>query len=198
MVNSSFAQNFKKEIIKGNEAYKKSQFDQATASYQKVLAKTPDNTAFYNLGNSLYKNNKLDEALQAYDNSVRTAPNNNLKSRAYYNGGVTLQKQNKIQECIKAYKNTLKLNPNDEDARQNLQRALMQQKQQEKKENKDKKEDKKDQDKKDEQQPKPQPSKISKQDAEEKLKSLLEKEKDLQDRLHKVKTASPDKPKKDW
>ncbi len=196
--NFSFAQTVKKEIIKGNEAYKKSQYDQAAASYKKVLANTPNNTAYYNLGNALYKKDKLDEALQAYDNGVRTAPNNTLKSRAYYNGGVTLQKQNKIQECIKAYKNTLKLNPDDEDARQNLQRALMQQKQQEKKEKKDKKDDKKDQDKKDDQQPKPQPSKISKQDAEEKLKSLLEHEKELQDRLHKVKTASPEKPKKDW
>ncbi len=198
LANFAFSQTVKKEIIKGNEAYKKSQYDQAAASYKKVLANTPNNTAYYNLGNALYKNNKLDEALQAYDNGVRTAPNNTLKSRAYYNGGVTLQKQNKIQECIKAYKNTLKLNPDDEDARQNLQRALIRQKQQEKKEKKDKKDDKKDQDKKDDQQPKPQPSKISKQDAEEKLKSLLEHEKNLQDRLHKVKMASPEKPKKDW
>ena len=45
----------------------------------------------------------------------------------------------------------------------------------------------------------PQPSKISKQDAEEKLKSLLENEKALQDKLHKIKgAASPDKPEKDW
>ena len=47
--------------------------------------------------------------------------------------------------------------------------------------------------------PKPQPSKISKQDAEEKLKSLLENEKALQDKLPKLKAAaSPDKPEKDW
>ena len=198
---SSFSQNVNKEIIKGNEAYKKTQYDQAALTYQKALSKAPNNTtAYYNLGNSLYKKDKLDDALQAYDNSARTAPDNNIKAKAYYNGGVTLQKQNKIGECIKAYKNTLKLNPNDEDARQNLERALMQQKQkQQKQDQKDKKkqqEQDKKEDKKDE--PKPQPSKISKQDAEEKLKSLLEHEKDLQDKLHKVRTASPDKPKKDW
>jgi hypothetical protein len=94
------------------------------------------------------------------------------------------------------------LNANDEDARQNLQRALMEQKKQEDK--KDKKPDpKKNPDKKDQQkkdtEPKPKPSKISKQDAEEKLKSLLEKEKALQDKLHKIKGAeAPNKPEKDW
>ena len=73
---------------------------------------------------------------------------------------------------------------------------MQQQKKEDQKNNKDKKDQNKDQDKKEE--PKPQPSKISKQDAEEKLKSLLEHEKNLQDKLHKVKTNAADKPKKDW
>ncbi len=100
-----------------------------------------------------------------------------------------------MPECIDAYKNALKLEPNDEEARQNLQRALMQQKQQknpeDQKEKKEKKEDQK-------QQPKPQPSRISKRDAEEKLKSLSEHEKNLQEKLRKVKVASPNQPEKDW
>ena len=140
----------------------------------------------------------MDAALKAYDNTAKTAPRNDLKEKAYYNGGVVLQSQNKLTECIRAYKNALKLDPNDEEARQNLERALQKQKQQQKQDQKDNKQnkDQKNQDKKDE--PKPQPSKISKQDAEEKLKSLLEHEKDLQDKLHKVKANSTDKPKKDW
>jgi hypothetical protein len=40
---------------------------------------------------------------------------------------------------------------------------------------------------------------MSKQDAEEKLKSLLENEKRLQDKLHKIKGApQPNSPEKDW
>ncbi|MDQ6757484.1 MAG: VWA domain-containing protein [Bacteroidota bacterium] len=199
--NTSFAQTIKKDIIKGNTAYKKRQYTQAIGAYQSALKRSPKNTtAFYNLGNALYKTNKLDDALKAYDNTVQTARNNALKENGYYNGGVTLQKQNKLPECIKAYKNALKLAPQDEEARQNLERALMQMKQQQKqdqnKKDQNKNDQKKNQDKKEE--PKPQPSKISKQDAEEKLKSLLDHEKDLQDKLHKVRTASPDKPKKDW
>ncbi len=193
-----FSQNTKKEIIKGNEAYKKKEYNEAAASYQKALKRSPENaTAFYNLGNALYKTEKLDGALKSYDNTVQTTKLNAVKERAYYNGGVVLQTQKKLPECIKAYKNALKLDPNDEEARQNLQRALKQQQQQDQKnKNQDKKDQKNDQNKKDE--PKPQPSKISKQDAEEKLKTLLEKEKALQDKLHKVKESSTDKPKKDW
>lgn len=197
----SFSQSTKKEIIKGNDAYKKKQYSEAAGAYQNALKKSPENTtAFYNLGNALYKINKPEDALKAYDNTVQTAGTNNLKQNAYYNGGVVLQSQKKLPECIKAYKNALKLNPKDEDARQNLERALQQQKEQQKQDQKDKKQnqDNKDQKQNKDDQPKPQPSKISKQDAEEKLKSLLEHEKELQDKLHKTGVASPDKPKRDW
>ena len=198
--NISFSQSIKKEIIKGNEAYKKKQYNEAAGAYEKALKRSPENaTAFYNLGNALYKTNKPDDALKSYDNTTKVAPANDMKQKAYYNGGVVLQSQKKLPECIKAYKNALKLDPNDEDARQNLERAMQQLKQQQKqdqKDNKQNKDQKKKQDQKDE--PKPQPSKISKQDAEEKLKSLLEHEKDLQDKLHKVKGNSSDNPKKDW
>lgn len=195
-----YSQSTKKEIIKGNDAYKKKQYNDAAGAYQKALKKSPENTtAFYNLGNALYKTNKVDDALKAYDNTVQTATNNTMKQKAYYNGGVVLQSQNKLPECIKAYKNALKLDPNDEDARQNLERALQQLKQQQQQNQKDQKQNKdQKKDKNKNEEPKPQPSKISKQDAEEKLKSLLEHEKDLQDKLHKVRSNSTDKPKKDW
>jgi len=197
--NISFSQSIKKQIIKGNDAYKKKQYNEAAVAYQKALTKSPDPTAYYNLGNTLYKTGKPDEALKSYDNTVQTAKTNPVKEKAFYNGGVVLQSQNKLGECIKAYKNALKLDPNDEDARQNLQRALQQQKQQQQQDQKDKKKDQKDQkDQNKKEEPKPQPSKISKQDAEEKLKSLLEHEKNLQDKLHKVKANATDKPKKDW
>ena len=199
ITNISFSQSAKKEIVKGNDAYKKKQYNEAVAAYQKALKKSPNPTAYYNLGNTLYKTGKPEGALQSYDYTVKYAKTDPVKEKAFYNGGVVLQSQNKLGECIKAYKNALKLDPNDEDARQNLQRALQQQKQQQQQDQKDKKDKKdqnKDKDKKDE--PKPQPSKISKQDAEEKLKSLLEHEKDLQDKLHKVKANATDKPKKDW
>ena len=206
----SKAQNDKELINKGNEAYEKKEYDDAVKNYQQAAEKNPVNpTAKYNLGNALYKNNKTEEAVQAYDGALSNATSNTDKAKAFYNKGVVLQNNKKLPECIEAYKNALKLNPQDEDARQNLQKALQQQKEQQKKEDKDKKEEKKPKDDKkqkekdkpkdeEKQQPKPQPSKLTKQDAEEKLKALLQQEKNLQDKLRKVNTATSANPEKDW
>ena len=210
---ATFAQNEKKILKKGNEAYEKKEYDKAITNYKDVVGKNPANaTAQFNLGNALYKTKKTDEAISAYDNALLNAGTKEDKSKAYYNKGVVLQKNDKLPDCIDAYKNALKLNPDDEDARQNLQRALVRQKQQQQQQQKEKKdkEQKKpreDQDKKNKQkpkdedkndQPKPQPSKLSKQDAEEKLKALLQQEKNLQDKLKKVNSATLGKPEKDW
>ncbi len=202
---ASFGQNTNNIIAKGNEAYKNNDYDKAEVYYDDAQKKDEKNTtASYNIGNVFYRKEKTDEAVNAFDNTIKNSTDNNVKQKAFYNKGVTYQKANKLPECILAYKNALILNPNDEDARQNLERALKEQKKQEdKNDKKNKKDKKKDQDKKDQQkkdqEPRPKPSKISKQDAEEKLKSLLEKEKALQDKLHKIKGADAlNKPDKDW
>ena len=198
---SSFSQNTKSAIIKGNIAYKENNFSAAEKEYRDALKGSEKNViADYNLGNTLYRKDNAEEAAKSYDNAIQNTNDNAIKQQAFYNKGVAYQKAKKLPECIIAYKNALILNPNDEDARQNLQRALKEQ-QQNQKENKDKKQQPKNQKKNNQQQnePKPQPSKISKQDAEEKLKSLLENEKALQDKLHKMKgAASPNSPEKDW
>jgi len=195
------AQSNKETIKQGNEAYGKKDYPAAATEYNKVVQKDPDNVvAQYNLGNALYKSEKKEEAINAYDKSISKLTKPVEKSNAYYNKGVVLQNDNKIPECIEAYKNALKLDPNNEDARQNLQKALKKQQEQKQQDQKDKKdEDKEKQKNKDQQQkPKPQPSKMNKKDAEEKLKALLQKEKNLQDKLHKVNANAPNKPEKDW
>ena len=204
---SSNAQSAKKSIVSGNRAYIENRFDEAEEDYRAALKKSEnDVTANYNLGNTLYRKDKTEEAAKAYDHVIAHTEDNTLKQQAFYNKGVALQKANKLPESILAYKNALILNPDDEDARQNLQRAMQQQKQEEKK-NKDNKEDKKDnkQDKQDQKkqqekdkEPKPQPSRLTQKQAEEKLKSLFENEKALQDKLNKIKGVAPNNPEKDW
>ena len=206
---NSYGQSAKDKIVKGNRAYMENRFDEAEEDYRAALQKSgKDVTANFNLGNTLYRKENSEEAVKAYDNVIAHSEDNKLKQQAFYNKGVALQKANKLPESILAYKNALILNPNDEDARQNLQRAMHQQKQEEKK-NKDNKEDKKEnkqdkeeQKKKEDQQkdkePKPQPSKLTQKQAEEKLKSLFENEKALQDKLNKIKGVAPNNPEKDW
>lgn len=208
---NSFAQKDNAIIKKGNELYNKQDFEKAANQYLKVIEKSPYNeVAQFNLGNALYKSNKPDEAVTAFDNAISQSKNKDKKAQEYYNKGVVQQNNKKLPECIESYKNALKLNPADEDARQNLQKALLQQKEQQKKQEQDKKKNKpkedekqkekqkpKDEEKKNDE-PKPQPSKLSKQDAEEKLKALLQQEKNLQDKLKKVNAAAANKPEKDW
>jgi tetratricopeptide (TPR) repeat protein len=209
---SSFGQSPKESIIKGNKSYKENNFDAAENAYRDALKNSDTNvTASYNLGNVLYRKDNTEEAVKSYDNAIANAKSNAIKQEAFYNKGVALQKAKKLPECITAYKNALILNPNDEDARQNLQRALKEQQQQQKQQQQNKNQNKnqnKDQNKNQNQnkqdqkknnEPQPQQSKLTKQDAEEKLKSLLQNEKELQDKLHKIKGAPvPNSPEKDW
>jgi Ca-activated chloride channel family protein len=207
---SSFSQDVRKDLFNGNRAYKENNYNAAEDKYRDALKKSENNvTANYNLGNVLYKKDKTEDAVKAYDDAISHAEDNTVKQKAYYNKGVAYQKAKKLPECITAYKNALILNPRDEDARQNLQRALKDQRQQQQqnpKQNKDQKKQqeqqqqkKQDNNQKKDKQPQPPPSKISKQDAEEKLKSLLQNEKELQDKLHKLKGApAPNSPEKDW
>ncbi|MEO6550524.1 MAG: VWA domain-containing protein [Ferruginibacter sp.] len=207
---AGFAQNDNSFLRKGNEAYKNNQYEVAGENYKKAAEKNPANQkAQFNLGNAFYKSKKPEDAVLAYDAAIQNSMLPAEKSGAFYNKGVVLQNQKKLPECIAAYKSSLRLNPADEDARLNLQKALLQQKQQQQKDQKDNKDQKKpkdDQQKKDQQKPedkkddlpKPQQSKMTKKEAEEKLKALLQQEKALQDKLRKVNAASPEKPEKDW
>ena len=206
---NSYGQSAKDKIVKGNKAYTENRFDEAESDYRAALKKSEnDATANYNLGNTLYRKDNTEEAAKAYDDVIAHTDNNTFKQQAFYNKGVTMQKAKKLPESIIAYKNALMLNPDDEDARQNLQRAMQEQKQQDKK-NQENKQDKKDnkqdnqdqkkkQDREKDKEPKPQPSKLTQKQAEEKLKSLFENEKALQDKLNKIKGVAPQNPEKDW
>lgn len=196
--NFVFAQQQDKITMKeGNEAYKKNDFKKAGEAYKQVLSKDPANpVAQYNLGNANYRSDKKDEAIESYEIASKKLEAPVDKSNAYYNKGVVLQNDKKLKECIDAYKNALKLAPDNDDARQNLQKALQQQKQEQQKQEQ-KKQDQKQQQKQ-QQEPKPQPSRLTKQDADNKLKALSQQEKNLQDKLHKVNATSVNKPEKDW
>ena len=199
------AQSENENIKVGNDAYKKNDYDNALKNYDVAIKKNDANaTAQFNLGNALYKKDKKEDALNAYEKAATTMKLPVEKSNVAYNKGVVLQNDKKLEDCIVNYKNALKLDPNNVDARHNLQIALKKQKEdkqkqdeQDKKNNKDKnkKDDNKD---KNDEQPKPQQSNLTKKDAEQKLQALMQKEKELQDKLHKVNASSPNKPEKDW
>jgi len=189
------------EVMKGNRYYKEGNYDKAEEAYQKALSKKENLIARYNLGNTLYKKESIDDAVKSFDGVINSTDNPELKTKALYNKGVLLHKGNRLTEAIDAYKQALRLNPDDEEVRKNLQLALQQKKQQEpkqqqKKEQKEQKQKKKKEEPKPEQ-PKPQKSKLTKKQAEQYLKALEQKERELQEKVRK-RTAVPNQPEKDW
>ena len=178
------------EIQAGNDFYKQKNFEQAEVQYNKAISKEPsNNTANFNLANTLYRCNKQDDAIKKLDVLVANEKEENLRSKEYYNKGVILSAQKKLEESIEAYKNTLRLNPADKDARENLQKALLELK---KKNPPKKKEDKKKQEKK-QQQPK-----MNQKEALQRLKLLEQKEKEVQQRMQKEKSKTGGGQVKDW
>lgn len=182
-----FAQQEKPLVMKGNELYKQQQYDKAADEYKKATdVNDKDPKAFYNLGNALYKSKKTDQAEKAYDEAAKNAKEPGGKSRSVYNKGVALTRQSKLQESIDAYKAALRLVSTDEEARQNLQKALNELKKQEQQKQQQNK-DNKSQDK-NKQNPDQQPenkSKLNKKQVEQMLNSLRQEEKKLQQGVQK-------------
>lgn len=207
----SFAQDEKKYVREGNEAYKNGKYKEAEKRYQKSVEKNNGSyRAAFNLGDAYYKQGKYTEAANQFEMLTNKTTNKDTLAKAYHNMGNALLKSKKFEESVDAYKKALKNNSKDEDARYNLSYAmkmLQQQQQQQKqdkdnKDNKDKKDDKKDkqdkdqqnQDKKDEQKNKEQQeqqakNQISKEDAQRLLDALNNDEKNVQDKLKKKKSV---------
>ncbi len=181
--------NFIKE---GNEFYRLQQFVAAATSYNNAIANDPQNTtAKFNLANTLVKQGKETEAMKIYAEIAADSKGAELKSKAYYNKGAVLSKQKKLEESIEAYKDALRNNPNDKEARENLQKALLELKKKNPPQNKDEQ-------KKKQQQNKQQKPKISQKEAEQRLKLLEQKEKEVQQRLQKQKATGSGSLPKDW
>jgi tetratricopeptide (TPR) repeat protein len=203
------AQKENATIRKGNRYYKEQKFDESQKQYQQALQQSPDNAAAdYNLGNAQYRKNSFEEAAKSFDDASAHADNKDIKEKSFYNKGVASVKQKKLEESIVAWKDALKLNPADDEARDNLQKALMEQKdkqqqqkdnkkQEDKKQDNTKQEDKK-QDQKKQEQPQQQQSRLSKQKVEQYLKALEQKEKDVQDKMNQNKMKTLSQPEKDW
>ena len=188
---AAYSQDENELVLKGNNAYKQKQYSKAADYYEKAAKlEGSTTTPVYNLGNALYKNGKKDEALQVYDNVLKRSKLQLEHSAVLYNKGVVYQNSDKLDECIDAYKKALIINPGDEDARQNLQKALRQKKPREQQEQKN-------QDQKNKQQNQQQ-SRLSNKEAEDKLKALMQQEKKIQEKMKKANAGAVEKPEKDW
>ena len=176
----AFAQSIEENINKGNNYYSIGQYELAEKLYRDALEDDPENRiAQHNLANALYRQKKYKEAEEVLNGIVAESKENIVRSAAHYNNGVMKTKQKDLEGSIEDYKNALRLNPDDQQARENLQKALLELKQ------------KQQQQQKDQQQNKSSQSNINKKQAEQKLEELEEKEKKIQQRMQNQKGGTP-------
>lgn len=204
-------------IRKGNRFFNDSVFVDAEVNYRKALEVNPKSTvSMYNLGNTLSQQKKSKEAMEQYVAASNIEKDKGKLSQIYHNMGVSFQSDKDYAKAVEAYKMSLRNNPKDDETRYNLALAqkLLKDQQQNQDQNKDqnkedqqKQEDRKDQNKqndqnKDQQQPPPKPEKkddkMSKENAEQLLNSVMQDEKDVQDKVKKQQVLQGGRLEKDW
>lgn len=173
---------------KGNEFYKKNNFNEAEIAYRKGILSEPKSLpGNYNLANTLYKQNKFREANILLDSLSKKTNDKNLLSKVYHNMGNSHFKNKEYEKSIESFKRSLKLKPDDDETRYNLAYAMnMLRKQKEnrdKKSNSNKSESKLN--KENNSEPKKQNNRINKEEAERMLDALNRDEKDLRKKMKK-------------
>ena len=219
MAVSVSAQKAERDFIrKGNRFFKDSVYVDAEVNYRKALEANPQSTvSMFNLGNTLTQQNKLQEAMEQYVGATKVEKGKSNLAQIYHNMGVIFHSQKDYAKAVEAYKQSLRNNPKDDETRYNLalaQKMLKDQQQDQQNQNQDqnnqdqqKDEDKKDQNKQDQkqnqdQQQKSQPEKkdneMSKENAEQLLNSVMQDEKDIQDKVKKQQVLQGGRLEKDW
>lgn len=205
-------------IRKGNRLFNDSVFVDAEVNYRKAMEVNPKSTvSMYNLGNTLSQQQKFQDAMEQYVSASNIEKDKMKLAQIYHNMGVLFQAGKDYAKAVDAYKMSLRNNPTDHETRYNLalaQKMLKDQQQnqdqnkdqnkdQEKQDqNKDKQNDQKQDQKKEEQQPpksEKQNNQMSKENAEQLLNSVMQDEKDVQDKVKKQqKVLQGGRLEKDW
>ena len=179
------AQKIERDYIrKGNRLFNDSVFVDAEVNYRKALEVNPKSTvSMYNLGNTLSQQQKFKDAMEQYVAAGKIEKDKMKLAHIYHNMGVLFQAGKDYAQAVEAYKMSLRNNPKDDETRYNL--ALAQKML------------------KDQQQQPPKPEKkdneMSKENAEQLLNSVMQDEKDTQDKVKKQQQVTQGgRLEKDW
>ena len=216
---SASAQKAERDFIrKGNRFFKDSVYVNAEVNYRKALEANPKSTiSMFNLGNTLMQQNKAKEAMEQYVGATKVEKDKSNLAQIYHNMGVIFHSQKDYAKAVEAYKQSLRNNPKDDETRYNLalaQKMLKDQQQQNQDQNQDqnKQDQQKDQDKQDQNkdqqqnqdqqqqpsQPEKKDNEMSKENAEQLLNSVMQDEKDVQDKVKKQQVLQGRRLEKDW
>lgn len=204
-----WSQSGRGKVRKGNTLFKQEKYEAAANKYQDALLDNPNSLHIqFNMGDVEYKKKNYEKALEFYQKVLKT-DDLQLQAKTYYNIGNTLYRMGKLPESILAYQEALKRNPNDQDAKYNLEfvrnklkenaqpqsatppQSQQQKQQQEsspqqKPENQNDKEKPPEQEEQPESTPQPQQKEMSKEQAEQILNAMEEKQKDQKQRQMRI------------
>jgi len=182
----------------GNSFYQEKQYDSSRKIMEATAKMTKDkrgqSAANYNIGNTYMAQQKWEDAINSYKETLRKNPQD---PDAKYNLSYAEEMMKKQQQNQKN-KDKDKQDKKDQDKKDKDQQK-QDKKDQDKKDKDQQQQDKDQKDKqdKDQQQAQSQPSKLSKQQADQLLDALQQEEKKLQDKMKKEKGV-PVKLDKDW
>ena len=214
------AQKAERDFIrKGNRAFNDSVFVDAEVNYRKALEVNPKSTiSMYNLGNALSQQQKFKDAMEQYVAAADIEKDKTKLAQIYHNAGVIFQAGKDYSQAIKAYKKALRNNPKDDETRYNLalvQKLLKdqelnqdyedqqdqqnQQDQQEQEQNKDQNQNQEQNQEQNQQESQPDENEMSKENAEQMLNSVMQDEKDVQERVkQQQQVIQSGRLEKDW
>ena len=207
-------------IRKGNRQFADSSFVDAEVSYRKAMDINPSSgIAMYNLGNALSQQNKMEDAMKVYSDALKLEKDKEQLGKIYHNMGVIIQSQKDYAKAIEAYKQSLRNDPCNMDTKYNLalcqkllkdqqqnqqtqdqqQKEEQQKQEQQENNNQNKNQDNKRQDQQQNSgQQQNQEEKMSKENAEQLLRSVMQDEKDVQEKVKKQQVIQGGKLEKDW
>lgn len=147
----------RRQVRKGNRAYEKGRYEEATGRYRRALEAAPESwEGRYNLASALYRTEQYDNAVEmlnlAAQDTLRTPIE---RSEAYYNLGNVHFSRQKLAESLDAFRSALRLNPDDEDAKFNfiyVKRLMQNQENEQNQDNQENREDQQNQENQEEQQ----------------------------------------------
>ena len=113
--------SLRSKINKGNNAFKRDNFQEALKYYRDAQVDSPEShEVHFNMGAALYKNKKYEDAMKEYEKATYSK-DLTLQADSYYNMGNTLYRMGKLPEAIQYYKKALEINPDDQDAKYNIE-----------------------------------------------------------------------------
>ena len=217
---TSSAQNDRDYIRRGNRIMRdtvdiQKNSEKAIIQYRKAVDSNPNNPiAHYNLACAQLRRGNPQEAINEFQKAGRLEKDPKRLSDIYHNIGLILYLDKQYDKAVAAYRECLRRDPDNNESRYNYLMALYmlkknppqqdkqqqdkddkQKQQQDKKDKQKQQQPKQDQDKKDkqEQKPKPRPDQMSRENAEQLLKAVMQNEKNTQQKVQRSQQNRPER-----